>query len=212
MSRPLLRDVLALGGACAVVTGASTGLGRRVALRLAAAGARVVVACGDRAEGEETVRQINTRGGEAHFVRITGATSDDARRTLQACADVFGRIDILVNHGGSRLFSAAAARRMIEDVHGGSIVDIDRLEAWRPSASPLADDGSRAALALMTGSLAISRYEVSQVDADDPPGDAQRQISSALSRFLDRGDTATAAVCLASRAAAGLAGVRVGHA
>jgi NAD(P)-dependent dehydrogenase (short-subunit alcohol dehydrogenase family) len=212
MTRPHLREYLALGGTCAVLTGNPTGLGRRVALRLAAAGARVVVACDDRAAGEETVREIVRRGGEARFIHVSGNTAEHARRGLQACEAVYGRVDILVNHQGPRVYVQAAARRMIDAVTGGSIVDIGTVADWHPSGSPMSEDGSHAALAVMTRDLAISRYELclattdDDITADTPAPAAQRAISSALSRYVERGDMATAAVCLASRAAAGVAG------
>ena len=88
-----------LSGRVALVTGASRGIGRAVALRLAAAGASVVA--GARADhAEEVVREAVAAGGAALSVGLDVTDADSARRAVQAAMDGFGRIDILVNNAG----------------------------------------------------------------------------------------------------------------
>src|SRR5687768_11093122 len=83
----------------AMVTGASRGIGRAIALRLAARGATVVAAArGDHAQA--VVEEIRAAGGTADSVAID--VTDD-RVTLEAIAGVIsrhGRVDVLVNNAG----------------------------------------------------------------------------------------------------------------
>jgi NAD(P)-dependent dehydrogenase (short-subunit alcohol dehydrogenase family) len=80
----------------AIVTGATRGLGRAYALRLAKEGAKVVVA--DILDGKETVDAITAIGGEALYVK-TDVTSEESTQSLaRKVVERFGRIDILVNN------------------------------------------------------------------------------------------------------------------
>ncbi|WP_371663025.1 SDR family NAD(P)-dependent oxidoreductase [Streptomyces sp. NBC_00280] len=85
-----------LQGKKALVTGATSGIGRAIALKLAEAGA-TVYATGRRAElGKETVELIERAGGTGHFVVADVANLDDVRRLA---AEV-GEVDVLVNNAG----------------------------------------------------------------------------------------------------------------
>ncbi len=88
-----------LTGRVALVTGASRGIGRAVALRLAAAGAAVVAgARGDHAEG--AAREAVAAGGAAIHVDLDVTQPVSVRNAVEAAADRFGRVDILVNNAG----------------------------------------------------------------------------------------------------------------
>jgi citronellol/citronellal dehydrogenase len=97
-----------LDGRVAIVTGASRGLGKDIALSLARAGVSVVAAARTEAEGEsripgtltQTVSQIHEAGGQAIAVRCDVTREDDIAATVQQALDAFGRIDILVNNAG----------------------------------------------------------------------------------------------------------------
>lgn len=85
----------------ALVTGAARGLGRAIALELAAAGAKVVVNyAGSEAKAAEVVEQILAKGGEAFAVQADVGQADDVERLVKAALEEFGRIDILVNNAG----------------------------------------------------------------------------------------------------------------
>ena len=85
-----------LDGLKALVTGATSGLGRAIALQLAGEGAEVVVHGRDAARGAETVEAIRAKGGNARFV---AADLNDAAGTKRLAEQV-GEIDILVNNAG----------------------------------------------------------------------------------------------------------------
>jgi NAD(P)-dependent dehydrogenase (short-subunit alcohol dehydrogenase family) len=85
-----------LAGATALVTGATSGIGREMALQLAERGAEVVVHGRSAQRGAETVRDIENVGGKARFVAADLSKADDVRR-LAAEA---GPVDILINNAG----------------------------------------------------------------------------------------------------------------
>jgi 3-oxoacyl-[acyl-carrier protein] reductase len=85
----------------ALVTGGSRGIGRAVSLRLAAAGARVVVNYAKRADAAaEVVAAIDRAGGEAVAIGGDVADSDAVRALFSEAADRFGPVEILVNNAG----------------------------------------------------------------------------------------------------------------
>ncbi len=87
-------------GKVALVTGAGSGIGRAIALRLADEGAAVVVDDIDEAGGAETVRLIETAGGRAALVRADVAIDEDVRAMVAVTEEAFGGLDILVNNAG----------------------------------------------------------------------------------------------------------------
>ncbi|MGD8190164.1 3-oxoacyl-[acyl-carrier-protein] reductase [Brevibacillus ginsengisoli] len=90
-----------LNGKVALVTGASRGIGRAIALRLAQAGANVVVNyAGSEGAAAETVAAIKELGREAIMVRANVGNADEVNNMFKEVLDQFGQIDILVNNAG----------------------------------------------------------------------------------------------------------------
>ena len=85
----------------ALVTGGSRGIGRGIALRLAAAGADVVVNyLSNAAAADETVRLVHERGGRAGALAFDVGDATAAHAGVQSIVDQKGRLDILVNNAG----------------------------------------------------------------------------------------------------------------
>ena len=87
-----------LEGKVVVVTGASSGIGRTTALRLASAGAKVVVAARRVVECQAVAEQIQGAGGEAVAVRADVTVESDVEAMVQAAVDAFGRLDCAFNN------------------------------------------------------------------------------------------------------------------
>lgn len=84
----------------AIVTGASKGIGRVIAVQLSREGAAVVIADIDAEGGAETVRQIESDGGRAAFILTDVAVEADVRAMVGFAEEHFGGLDILVNNAG----------------------------------------------------------------------------------------------------------------
>lgn len=90
-----------LGGKVAIVTGASRGIGRAVALKLAQAGAKVVINyAGNVKAAEEVLESIQHLNGEAILVQGDVSKASDMEGLIKQTLEQFGRIDILVNNAG----------------------------------------------------------------------------------------------------------------
>ena len=91
---------MSLSGRVALVTGASQGIGRACALKLASSGAAVAVAARNQEKLNEVVRQINASGGKAAAFPVDVADEEQIKTAFKAVLSQFGNIDILVNNAG----------------------------------------------------------------------------------------------------------------
>ena len=92
---------MSLTGKCAVVTGASRGIGRAIALELASQGARIVVNySGSEQQAQQVVEEIQALGGQAVAVQANVANTESVQQLMKTAMDTFGSIDILVNNAG----------------------------------------------------------------------------------------------------------------
>lgn len=90
-----------LKGKVAVVTGASRGIGRQIALSMAKEGAIVIVNYNGSAKmAEETVKEICEAGGQAEAVQCNVSQSDKTEEFIKYVIDQYKRVDILVNNAG----------------------------------------------------------------------------------------------------------------
>ncbi|MNB94705.1 Glucose 1-dehydrogenase 2 [compost metagenome] len=90
-----------LQGKVAIITGASRGIGRNVAERLAAQGAAVIINYSSSPElAEEAVQRIQQQGSRAAAVQADISKPDQIARLYLEAKDIFGKIDIVVNNAG----------------------------------------------------------------------------------------------------------------
>lgn len=88
-------------GKVALITGGSRGIGRGIALELAAAGYMVVLTARDRAALDEVAQEVRQAGGKAHVLIADLLQKDAATNVAAAVQSEFGRLDILVNNAGA---------------------------------------------------------------------------------------------------------------
>lgn len=84
----------------AVITGGGSGLGRALALRLAARKGRMLIADVNTSRAEETARLVGDRGGEAHALRCDVSRTEDWEQLANRSDELFGGTDLLVNNAG----------------------------------------------------------------------------------------------------------------
>jgi 2-deoxy-D-gluconate 3-dehydrogenase len=172
--------LLDLSGQVAVVTGAAMGIGQAIALRLAEAGAAVVIGDVNMAAAQQTAGLIAERGGKAVATRADMSSVSDIEALVAGAEARFGRLDMLVNNAGVFPFGAAlqlseaqwdhvldinlkgvffaaqaAAKRMISAGHGGRIVNIASIDGLHPTGALAHYDASKGGVVMLTKSLAL---------------------------------------------------------
>lgn len=91
---------MTLKGKVAIVTGASSGIGKSIAQLYAREGAAVVLSDVNREMGEKAVAEIRAAGGEATFVAANVADATDCKRTVDAALERYDRLDVACNNAG----------------------------------------------------------------------------------------------------------------
>lgn len=164
-----------------IVTGAAQGIGRNVAEAYALAGAKVVLADHQEAEGAAAAASIRHEGGEAVFVRCDVRKEQEIIQLMSTAVKEFGRVDILINNAGVArwkspydlavdewddvlntnarscfLASREAAKYMRNNERGGSIVNMASTRALMSEPDTEAYAASKGAIVALTHALAIS--------------------------------------------------------
>ncbi len=102
---------LSLAGAAVVVTGASSGIGRAIAVACAQAGADVALTYhGNRAGADETRDAIRGLGRRAEVLHVDVAQAGDVAALARDARAAFGRVDVWVNNAGADILTGAGAR------------------------------------------------------------------------------------------------------
>ncbi len=168
---------LGLKGKIALVTGASRGIGNRIALSLAAEGADLCI-CARNQEGVlAAAAAIEEKGGNVEALVADATNPDDAELLVEKTQERFGGLDILINNvGGSvwtpfvrisdeewlrvfnlSFFSAVrvsrAAMPIMEERRGGNIINISSIFG-RETGGPISYNAAKAAMISMTSNLA----------------------------------------------------------
>jgi 3-oxoacyl-[acyl-carrier protein] reductase len=110
-----------LDGHAVVVTGASEGLGRGIALAAGAAGAAVVVTALDAAAADAVAAEIGRRGGKALGCRCDVTVRRDLERAVASSLEAFGRLDALVHNANMTSPRARSIRSIGEDDWDASV-------------------------------------------------------------------------------------------
>jgi len=106
---------MSLSGKTVLITGSTDGVGRYVAEKLGAGGARVIVHGRDSARGEAVVANIAKDGGEAVFLPADLSSLADVRRLAEAVRETTGRLDLMVNNAGIGTGSGGGRRQTSAD-------------------------------------------------------------------------------------------------
>src|SRR5919199_2530870 len=115
-------------GKVALVTGAGSGIGRASALAFARSGARVLVADMDTRGGEATVRMIEEAEGEARFVPTDVSDEPQVEHLVDACVDLFGRLDFPQNNAG--IGAPPAALHETDRVNFERVLGVNVVGVW----------------------------------------------------------------------------------
>ena len=217
-----------LKGKVAIVTGSSSGIGKAIALRFGAEGAKVVVAARRHKLCEQTAAQITSAGGEAWAIRTDVADEHQVEELIAQTVKRCGRLDILVNNagifGGKRLadtstkdfdevmnvnlrgtfFCCRAGFKQMKRQGGGTIINtssVAGLQAWTGTGTYSA---SKHAIMALTKSLADEgRAHHIKVSALCPGAVADELVDASpedilRSEKIDPFDVAETAVYLAT--------------
>lgn len=162
-----------------IVTGAGSGIGRGIAVRLAEEGARVIVNDIDAAHGERVVESIVAAGGQASFFAADVTKSADMKALVHAALERHGRLDVMVNNAGwthrnrpalevseeefDRVYAVNVKSIYLATVHavpafrangGGSFINIASTAGVRPRPGLAWYNGSKGAVITTSKSLA----------------------------------------------------------
>lgn len=113
--------MISLEGQVAIITGASRGIGRAIAIKLAELGAKIVVSSSSKGS-DAVAEEINAMGKEAISIQANVAEEGDALNLVNVVVKHFGKIDILVNNAG--ITKDGLMMRMSED-DWQSVLDVN---------------------------------------------------------------------------------------
>jgi 2-hydroxycyclohexanecarboxyl-CoA dehydrogenase len=168
-----------LDGQVAAVTGGASGIGEATARRFAEEGAQVAIADVDADRGRSIADQIQAKGGRALFVETRTERESDCVAFIRTARERFGRLDVLVNNAGMRLyqtvvdaseeswdailavnvkgyaFCAKAAIPAMREGGGGSIVNVASIRAIVAGGNMVQYDTTKAAVTGLTRAMAL---------------------------------------------------------
>lgn len=166
-----------LEGKVALITGASSGIGKAAARFFAKEGARVVIACHNISRGEKVTGELKNAGYDATFVGADVRSYADCERMIQTAMDKYGRLDILVNNAGvggesdtetteerwhnvietnlsGPFYASQLVIPIMKKQGGGNIVNVSSSGGIKATGRSTAYASSKAGLNMMTRSMA----------------------------------------------------------
>jgi len=189
----MLNNLFSLNKKTALVTGASSGLGRHFAITLAKAGADVIVAARRTDKLAEVVEEIKALGKQAFAVSLDVTQENNVEDAVAKALAHFGKIDILINNAGNTilkpslevtgtdwdyifdthakgtwLVSRAVIKNMIAQQIAGSIINISSTMATRTGRNRIAYSSAKAAISHMTRAMAFDFAPKIRVNAIAP--------------------------------------------
>lgn len=164
----------------AIVTGGGSGIGKAIAHRLAAEGARVVIANRSRERGEQAAAEIRERGGTATYIYVDVAKPESIAELITSATALYGPVQVAVSNAaisetqssaldvtveewdrifavnarGSFLFCRACAQNMMDSGVQGAIVTLSSIVARSAKTVSGAYPSSKAAVIMFTKTLA----------------------------------------------------------
>lgn len=205
---------MSLNGKVALVTGGASGIGRATALELAAHGVDVAVLdLAAPAQASSLLAEIEKLGRRALYFHGDVGDRASVADLIEQTVAKFGRLDILVNNAGINVrkplldlevedvekvwhvilwgtfhCSQLAARQMVRQGQGGSIVNISSVHAYRPFPTATAYNGAKAAInhmaATWAGELAQHGIRVNSIEPGwiDTPGERRTFSTETIER------------------------------
>ena len=96
-----IRELFDLTGKVAIVTGGAMGIGKGIAVRLAQAGASILIAdIVSEEEAEDTLSELKAFGARVEYLQVDLSVTDNLPKVIERVIESFGDLDILVNNAG----------------------------------------------------------------------------------------------------------------
>lgn len=169
-----------LKGKVAVVTGGAMGIGKGIAMRLAEAGASImIVDLVSEKEAESTLQEIKNSGGKVAYLQVDLSKVSNLNGVIEKTLNIYGDLDILVNNAGIYRYvsvtelteelwdktqnlnlkavaflSKLAVNAMIAKKHGGKIINISSVDSIKPSGNLAQYDSSKGGVRMLTKAFA----------------------------------------------------------
>jgi NAD(P)-dependent dehydrogenase (short-subunit alcohol dehydrogenase family) len=193
-----------LNGKVAVITGASKGLGKAMALALAAEGARIALVSRSLEQLNVVGRTVKDSGGEARVFQADVSAEDQVRKLERDVTGAFGKINILINNAGINLRKPLAdftleewhrvldtnltsvflmCRSFVPHMKGvgyGRIINLTSIMSWVSLPGRTAYSASKAALLGVTRALALELVADSITVNAISPGPCATEINTEL--------------------------------
>jgi 2-deoxy-D-gluconate 3-dehydrogenase len=180
VAKKTIAQIFDLTGKGAIVTGGGMGIGRAIVMRLAEAGAAVMIVDIDMDAAAKVAQRVKEKGGKAEAIKADIRSLADAKKVAEATVQAFGSLDILVNNAGiypiskaldtteelwdrvldinlkgTFFFAQAAAREMMKAKRGGRIINLASIDAVHPMGDVSHYNASKGGVLSLTKALAL---------------------------------------------------------